>query len=697
MFCARHWFPILVAISSATTTRAQTYLGAGGPIPWNGALGWFPLEVAATDAGTMDTVNFGLEEVCLSVEHTWIGDLDIWLVAPDSTAVQLITAVGYDTDHFTNTCLRAEAATWVPFGEPPFTGPHTSIGQLGRMNNGQLAAGTWWLRVEDTDPYADSGAVLNWTIRLGDAPATYQPFTSSTLPLVEIKTPQAHVPDTGKVTGSLRIIDNGPGMLNHVSDEANVYHGAVGIERRGHSSQDQPKRPYSIELRDPLGEDLNAPLLGMPAESDWVLDAVYLDKSAVRNAFSYELARRMGQYAPRTRHVDLVLNGEHQGVYVLTEKIKRGTERVDIAKLNYGDTLMPGVSGGYIVKIDRQDRPPVPHWISGHPPPHASSDQEIRFLFEYPSAPHAAQADFIEDFMDQFEDGLAASTFTDPAIGYKRYIDMRSFIDYFIITELGRNVDGYRRSAFLHKQAAADGGKLLAGPLWDMDLAWGHADFCGATDMTGWAYEFGFSCPEDRRQVPFWWARLLEDVSYRDSLRCRWDELRNDVLATQALLAIVDSIASSIAAAQEVNFQRWPTLGRAIWPEPSPAPGTWAGEVEEVKDWILARALWMDEHLPALVNGCARPGMPSDPIDSLSIWPNPFADEVNISYFAELGELHTMEVCDAIGRVLHTASWTSQYSGQVVQKLDLRKLPAAPYLIRLTIGRRSQVKVMVRM
>jgi hypothetical protein len=278
---------------------------------------------------TMDTLSYGLEEVCLSVEHTWIGDLDIWLVAPDSTAVQLITAVGYDTDHFTNTCLRAEAATWVPFGEPPFTGPHTSIGQLGRVNNGQPAAGTWWLRVEDTDPYADSGAVSNWTIRLGAMHRPpMQPFTSSPLPLLEINTPLAHVPDTGKVTGSLRIIHNGPGMLNHLGDEANVHHGAVGIERRGHSSQDQPKRPYSIELRERTGRGpQRIALLGMPAESDWVLDAVYLDKSAVRNAFSYELARRMGHYAPRTRHVDLVLDGEHQGVYVLTEKIKRGTER----------------------------------------------------------------------------------------------------------------------------------------------------------------------------------------------------------------------------------------------------------------------------------------------------------------------------------------------------------------------------------
>lgn len=644
----------------------------------------------------MDTLSYGLEEVCLSVEHTWISDLDMWLVAPDNTAVQLITAVGYDTDHFTNTCLRAEATTWVPFGEPPFTGPHTSIGQLGRVNNSQPAAGTWWLRVEDTDPYADSGVVLNWTIRLGDAPATYQPFDSSALPIMEINTPQAHVPDTGKVTGSLRIIDNGAGMLNHLADAANGYHGAVGIERRGHSSQDQPKRPYSIELRNAQGEDLNASLLGMPAESDWVLDAVYLDKSAVRNAFSYELARRMGHYAPRTRHVDLVLDGEHQGVYVLTEKIKRGNDRVDIAKLSQGDTLTPGVSGGYIVKVDRQDRPEVPAWDSDHPPPHASSDQEIRFLFEYPSAPHDAQVDYIEKHVDDFEDALTAATFTDPDIGYKRYIDMRAFIDYFIITELGRNVDGYRRSAFLHKQAAADGNKLFAGPLWDMDLAWGHADFCGATDVVGWAYQFGLTCPADRRQVPFWWARLLEDVAYRDSLRCRWDELRNGLLSTESLLNMVDSIASTVAAAQHANFQRWPTLGHAIWPEPSPAPDTWVGEVQEVKDWIVARSVWMDANLPALVNGCASTGIYPDPADSLSTWPNPFDGELSIALFAVAGEVHTLKVCDAIGRVVHSESWTSAYSGLVVRKLDLHDLPAAPYLLRYAVGETRKSRLIVR-
>lgn len=697
MFIARHWLLFLVALTSAATARAQTYADTGGPIPPSGALAWFPLEVASPDASVMDTLTYGLEEVCLTMEHTWIGDLDIWLVAPDSTAVQLITAVGYDTDHFANTCLRANEETWIPFGTPPFTGAYTSIGQLGRVNNGQSAAGTWWLRVEDTDPYADSGAVLNWSIRISNAPAGYQPFSTSVLPLLEINTPLSHVPDTGKVTGFLRIIDNGPGILNHLGDVANIYHGSVGIERRGHSSQDQPKRPYSIELRNAQGEDLNASLLGMPAESDWVLDAVYLDKSAARNAFSYDLARRMGNYAPRTRHVDLVLDGEHQGVYVLTEKVKRGADRVDIAKLSEGDTLMPGVSGGYIVKIDRQDRPEIPAWDSDHPPPHASSDQEIRFLFEYPSSPHDAQADYIEDFIDEFEDALAASNFTDPGIGYKRHIDMRSFIDYFIITELSRNVDGYRRSAFVHKQATADGGKLFAGPLWDMDLSWGHADFCGATEVAGWAYQFGMTCPEDRRQVPFWWARLLEDVAYRDSLRCRWDELRNGTLATKALLAMVDSIASSIATAQDENFLRWPTLGHAIWPEPSPAPDTWAGEVDEVKDWIIARSYWMDEHLPALVNGCTFAGMHTEQVDSLSIWPNPFTDEVNVSYFAEHGEVHTLEVCDALGRVLRTATWTSDFSGQVMRQVDLRALTPAPYVLRVIVGSRSKARVLVRL
>lgn len=112
-----------IAMVLAQAAHAQQYDGPGGTVPANGSLLWLPLDVTAPASSTLDTVAFGLEQVCLTVEHTWIGDLDIWLVAPDSTAVQLIAAVGYNTDRFTGTCLR-DSGTRVTFGVPPYTGVH---------------------------------------------------------------------------------------------------------------------------------------------------------------------------------------------------------------------------------------------------------------------------------------------------------------------------------------------------------------------------------------------------------------------------------------------------------------------------------------------------------------------------------------------------------------------------------------------
>ena len=156
---------------------------------------------------------------------------------------------------------------------------------------------------------------------------------SSDIPLVVIETPGSmSIPDEPKVTARMRIIDHGPGQLNRDTDPGNVYDGAVGIEIRGSYSASLPQKPFGFETRDAGGENLNVPLLGLPAENDWILLANYNDKSFLRNALAGHIFRQMGHYAPRTRHVEVVVNGSYEGIYVLTEKIKRDKNRVDIAR-----------------------------------------------------------------------------------------------------------------------------------------------------------------------------------------------------------------------------------------------------------------------------------------------------------------------------------------------------------------------------
>ena len=129
--------------------------------------------------------------------------------------------------------------------------------------------------------------------------------------------------DEPKVPARMGLIDNGEGVRNNLSDPFNAYDGAIGIELRGSSSMFFPKKSYTVETRDDQGKDRDVELLGLPEEEDWVLHGPYSDKSLMRNVLTYELARRLGSYASRTRFVEVVLNGGYVGVYVLMEKIKR--------------------------------------------------------------------------------------------------------------------------------------------------------------------------------------------------------------------------------------------------------------------------------------------------------------------------------------------------------------------------------------
>ncbi len=202
----------------------------------------------------------------------------------------------------------------------------------------------------------------------------------------------------------------------------------------------------------------------------------------------------MGHYAPRWRHVEVVLNGEYVGVYLLTEKIKRDGDRVDIAKLLPTDTLGDDVTGGYILKVDWAQGTNLVNWVSDYAPPGAGDGQIIRILLDHPDEPHPAQAAYIEAYVDSFENALAGPDFSDTANGFRRFLDERSAIDYFLLSEFARNVDGYRQSTFFYKDKDSNGGKLKFGPVWDFDLGYGSANYCGATDPEGWDYLFTDLC-----------------------------------------------------------------------------------------------------------------------------------------------------------------------------------------------------------
>lgn len=502
-----------------------------------------------------------------------------------------------------------------------------------------------------------------------------QTFSSSNLPIVIINTNGAGIPDEPKIPATMGIINRGGGARNNVSDPFNDYNGKIGIELRGSTSQLFPKKQYGIELKTDAGADRSASLLGMPPEEDWVLFGPYNDKSLMRDVLTYQVGRSLGRiYAPRTRYCEVIINNEYLGVYALIEKIKRDENRVNIARLRPEDNAGVELTGGYILKVDKTEGNSGAGFDSKIPPSPNPRSQVITFQYEYPKYNEITnpQKAYIQNFVNSFEAALNGPDFTDLQKGYYKYIDVDSFVDYLIMTELTRNVDGYRISTFLYKQKDTEGGKLVMGPIWDYNLAFGNADYCSGGATSGFAYDFNSLCNTDFWLVPFWWRRLMQDPSFKNRLGGRWETLRAGPLSTDRIHARIDSISNLLNESQQRNFQKWPVLGRYVWPNFFVGQ-TYRIEVDWLKNWITMRAIWLDNNFPKF-----DPTAVEEPGTGFQIFPNPGHDNFWVKWSALGPEKADLLVYDASGRLVKRANAALQQPAT----LDLGGLPAGLYHIK---------------
>lgn len=410
------------------------------------------------------------------------------------------------------------------------------------------------------------------------------------LPQFRINTNGVAIVDEPKINASLTLIEAG----------TTTFEGNIAIEIRGSSSQQFPKKAYGFETRDEENEDLDVELAGYPEEEDWILYAPYSDKALVRNHLIYELSNDMGRYASRTLLADVYLNDAYNGVYVFMEQLKRDDHRIDINKLKEDENTGEDLTGGYILKIDKADGAfgtiynDINSFTSPFTPPNATSGQEIHFLYDDPSEEDItpAQKEYITTYVTDFENALASPSFADPEVGYQNYIETESFVDFFLLTELANNVDGYRISTWLTKDKNE---KLKMGPIWDFNLAFGNANYCGGGQANVWTYRFNERCPEDFWQVPFWWERLLEDPAFVLQLQERWETLRASTFAEGNILNKIDSYTAQMNTSGSIttNFDTWPVLGLFVWPN-NFIGTSYPEEVDYLKDWISERLSWMD-------------------------------------------------------------------------------------------------------
>jgi hypothetical protein len=423
------------------------------------------------------------------------------------------------------------------------------------------------------------------------------PDPENSLIQLKVDTNNGTIVDEPKIIAQLTISEN-----NIVS-----FDGPIGIEFRGASSQSFPKKSYGLETRDENNNDLDVALLGFPEEEDWVLHGPYSDKSLLRNMLIYDLSREINMYASRTKLVELTINGSNQGVYVFMEKLKRDINRIDINKLNADENSGDDLTGGYILKIDKTAGSNLGSgynasnsFTSIYAPPNANNNQNIHFLYEYPDAEDITdqQRTYISSYVSDFEDSLMAANFDDPTEGYQAYIDVNSFIDFFLLNELSNNVDGYRLSTFMHKDK---NGKLKMGPIWDFNLAFGNADYCSGGETDVWAYRFNERCPGDFWQIPFWWKRLLEDPNFIAQLKTRWNNLRGSTFTDDSIQGKINGYVDTLSEAGAIdnNFMKWPILGTYIWPN-NFVGNSYFDEKRYIQDWITDRLIWLDSNINAL-------------------------------------------------------------------------------------------------
>ena len=512
-----------------------------------------------------------------------------------------------------------------------------------------------------------------------------QTLTSSNLPILKVNTKGKAIVNEPKILADMQLIYNGVGKINSVNDKPTGYLGKTGIEFRGSTSQQLfPKKPYGFELWvDSTEKSRKVALLGMPEESDWVLNATYNDKTLMRDVLSYDLANRMGRYATRSRYVEMMVNDKYEGLYILMEKVKRDKNRVDISSLKVTDNTGDDVTGGYLLKIDKTEGSKSKLWNTTLSVNGVSYTVPIQI--EYPKITDITDAQFtyIKNYVTEFETSLKSSDYLTPKARWREMIDIDSFVDYFLITEFTKNVDGYRLSTYFYKDKDSKGGKLKMGPAWDYNLAFGNADYLDGYKSTGWQYkvnDLAIPAKDTYFLSPTWWERLSADSTFRYKAAKRWEVLRKTALNPDRINTWMDSTATVLQDARIRNNNRWTgVLGVKIWPNYY-VGATYENETTWMKDWIRQRTAWLDSQLKVFGQPLAKEEEIANKFP-LRIFPNPTESETTIEFDVVKRGRVRINVYDFTGKLLRTVLDEEKNINIYQVKLNNENFKSGMYLI----------------
>lgn len=362
-----------------------------------------------------------------------------------------------------------------------------------------------------------------------------------------------------------------------------AYQGNAGLEVRGRSSQEFPKKNYAVELWTATAEENPTNLLGMGKESDWILDGAWADRSFQRNALAFDSFRGFtpGNYAPRNRFCTLVLNGEPQGIYRLGEKIKKDDDRVSLAEDD-------GKGSSFLIKQDDDGVLQFPLGLG----------KKWQLVYPKQATATSAQRSGIQSWLDQLQTALSSTSTSTATSGVFAQLDLEKTVDWLLLEEFTKNIDAFNLSVYFARTA---GSKAWPIP-WDIDLAYGQPTVSGLPKV------------KDNERPEGWVANrtdfivsLTRSPALLGRLGPRWQELRRGPLSDKSLLWLLDRYAATLdAAAITENFRIWPIADVdyvSIYEPYTLYPVTsYADEATKLRTWILARLAWVDEHIASYPN-----------------------------------------------------------------------------------------------
>lgn len=399
------------------------------------------------------------------------------------------------------------------------------------------------------------------------------------------------------------------------ADGSVTYDGPIDqLKGRGNNTFSYKKKPYQIKLREKASPG------GMGKGRTWVLLANWTDVSHLRNRIMQDMSREIGlRNALECVPADLWINGQYQGLYLVTEKVQVGKERLPITNLEkateqlnpvpfdpgkiktvknaqypllrfYPDVQEPeDNTGGYIFTIEKY------HRLQNNKLEGFRTKEGLSVHIKEPTRPGRAQAKYLFEAVSRMQRALAAKDGVDPETGkaFDEYLDMTSFAQMFLLEDWCKNYDFTGGSIFLYKDSDAVDPKIYAGPAWDFDLSFGNMADKGTTPRGNWVVSV-------RNSSNIWWSldqhgsfRSLTGEIWRTAFRPAAAVLLGEAEPKPgSALRSLDAYREEIAASVGMNYHRWPLSKETTVRE---ARGSFDGAVDYLKKWIAERTAALDE------------------------------------------------------------------------------------------------------